>query len=126
MVSFSKLTKKIQQKHTEIRMRPGPQLPRILGELGRVVQQSHDAHRVVGCKLAKDAVAVRQALGEDLEHGEGQVDDGGVVGLGGGLEVGRGEAGGKHVLAEEMWMGLSLGRGGGDVLANVEALLHYY
>lgn len=103
-------------------MRPRPQLFRVLRDLGRIVQQPHDTNRVIGRELLKDAVAVRQSLGEDLEDNEGQVHDGGVVRLGRALEVGRREAGREDVLAEEVWMCLGLGGVGGDVLANVEAL----
>lgn len=107
---------------TKIGMRPGAQLPHILRGLGRVVQQAHDADGVVGGELGKDAVAVGQALGEDLEHGAGQASDGVVVGLGRGLELGRGQAGREDVVAQEVGVGLGPGRVGGDVLADVEAL----
>jgi hypothetical protein len=46
------------------------------------MQQSHDADGVIGDKVLEYVVAVRQALGEDLHHLEGQVEDSGVVSLG--------------------------------------------
>lgn len=86
------------------------------------MQQAHDTDGVVGRELAKDAVAVRQALGENLEDGEGQVDDGVVVRLGRRLELGRGQAGREDVVAQEVWVSFCLGRVRGDVLADVKAL----
>lgn len=63
------------------------------------MQQPHDADRIVGREIPEDAVAVREPLSEDLEDGEGQVDDGSVVPLGRDLELGRRETGWEDVLA---------------------------
>lgn len=67
---------------TEIRVRSRAELPLVLRDLWRVMQQSHDADGVIGDKVLEYVVAVRQALGEDLHDLEGQVEDGGVVRLG--------------------------------------------
>lgn len=82
-------------------MSPCAHLPRVPGRLRRVVEEPHDAHGIVGGELAEDAIAVGQALGEHLEHLEGQLEDGRVVGLGGLAELGDGEARGEDVLAQQ-------------------------
>lgn len=116
-----------EARHTKVSVRAGTELPLVVARgkrrLGRVVQQAHDADGVVGHELVEDVVAVRQPLGQDLEHAHRQVQDRGVVSLGGQPEVAVGQRGREHVLAQQLRVRFHLVRLEGEVLADVEALL---
>lgn len=116
-----------EARHTKVSVRAGTKLPLVVARgkrrLGRVVQQAHDADGVVGHELVEDVVAVGKPLGQDLEHAHRQVQDRGVVSLGGQPEVAVGQRGREHVLAQQLRVRFHLVRLEGEVLADVEALL---
>lgn len=67
--------------HTKVCVCASSQLPLILGLLRRIVEEAHDADRVIGGELAKYTIAVWQTLGKDLKNLQREFKYGRVIRL---------------------------------------------